>query len=64
MNEELAYREADGIEVSLLWARADGSLTVVCADTRTGDWFALTPEPATALDVFYHPYAYAARAAA
>jgi hypothetical protein len=64
MLEELAYREADGIEVALLWARGDGRLEVVCSDTRTGDAFTITPEPANALDVFYHPYAYAGRAAA
>jgi hypothetical protein len=59
--KELAQRESDGIEVTLLWSPADSSLTVVCADGRTGDWFALAVEPATALDVFDHPYAYAAR---
>ena len=58
--EELAHRDADGIEVSLLWSPADDSLTVVCSDGRTGDWFALAAESANALDVFYHPYAYAA----
>ena len=59
--EELAYREADGIGVALLWGPADGSLTVVCADARTGDWFAVAAERTNALDVFYHPYAHAAR---
>jgi hypothetical protein len=64
MTEELAYREADGIEVALLWGRADGRLTVVCSDTRTGEEFRLSPEPAKALDAFYHPFAYAVQAAA
>jgi len=59
--EELAHRESDGIDVALLWGRGDGSLTVVCSDARTGDWFALAAESTNALDVFYHPYAYAAR---
>ena len=58
--EELAHRDADGIEVALLWSRTDDSLTVVCTDARTGDWFALAAESTNALDVFYHPYAYAA----
>jgi hypothetical protein len=58
--EELAYREADGIEVSLMRGREDGTLTVVCTDVRTGERLLLTPDPAKALDVFYHPYAYAA----
>jgi hypothetical protein len=59
--EELAHRETDGVEVALLWRPSDGSLTVVCADARTGDQFAVAAEPANALEVFYHPYAYAAR---
>ena len=59
--EELAEREADGIKVALLWSPADDGLTVVCADVRTGDWFALAAESTHALDVFYHPYAYAAQ---
>jgi len=58
--EELAHREADGIEVSLLWSPADDSLTVVCADTRTDDRFAVSAESTNALDVFHHPYAHAA----
>jgi hypothetical protein len=58
---ELAYREADGIEVLLLWSPSDDSLTVVCADTRTEERFAVAAEPSNALDVFNHPYAYAAR---
>jgi hypothetical protein len=57
---ELAHREANGIEVALLWSPAHGGLTVVCADLRAGNCFALAAEPATALDVFHHPYAYAA----
>ena len=59
--EELAHREADGIEVSLLWSPDDDSLTVICADGRTGERFTVAAEPSIALDVFHHPYAYAAR---
>jgi hypothetical protein len=58
---ELAYRESDGIEVSLLWSPADDSLTVVCVDGRAEVQFAVAAEPSNALDVFHHPYAYAAR---
>jgi hypothetical protein len=58
--EELAYRVADGIEVSLLWSRADNSLTVRCADARTEERFVVAAEPTNALDVFNHPFAYAA----
>jgi len=59
--EELAHRDADGIEVSLLWSPADDSLTVSCVDARTEERFTIAAEPSIALDVFHHPYAYAAR---
>lgn len=59
---ELSYRESDGIQVSLLWSRADDELIVVVTDTRTGEAFELSASRANALDVFEHPYAYAASA--
>jgi len=58
--KELAHRASDGIEVSLLWHETGEGLTVVCTDERTGDWFALDADPKDALDVFHHPFAYAA----
>jgi hypothetical protein len=58
--EELDYRESDGIAVSLIWSRADGSLAVVVRDGRTGERFQLPIEPERALDAFRHPFAYAA----
>jgi hypothetical protein len=57
---ELAYRETDGVEVSLLWNRANDSLTVYVLDLRTEDAFELAVEASKALEVFHHPYAYAA----
>ncbi len=57
---ELAYRAGDGVEVSLLWSRADRSLIVVVSDARTGDRFELPAHPENALAIFHHPYAYAA----
>jgi hypothetical protein len=57
---ELAYRAGDGVEVSLLWTRSESRLTVVVSDSRTGDGFELPAHPENALDVFHHPYAYAA----
>jgi hypothetical protein len=58
---ELAHRQADGIEVSLLWNSTDNALTVAVADSRTGDSFNLAVDQRDrALDVFEHPYAYAA----
>ena len=58
--EELAYRENDGIEVSLLWNRASDSVTVFVSDTKSGDTFELAVGTDSPLEVFNHPYAYAA----
>jgi hypothetical protein len=57
---ELAYRMNDGLEVSLLWLKRDNRLTVLVADERTGDSFELPVGTQQPLDVFYHPFAYAA----
>lgn len=57
---ELAQRVNDGLEVSLVWGRADGHLAVIVSDLRTGDSFELAARPENALDVFHHPFAYAA----
>lgn len=57
--EELDYRENDGIEVSLLWSRDDDSLAVVVVDTKADETLELSVEPAEAMDVFHHPFAYA-----
>jgi hypothetical protein len=61
MQRELAERESDGISVILIWDDATGSLSVSVEDARTGDAFDLEANEANALDVFRHPYAYAAR---
>ncbi len=58
--KELAHRASDGVEVSLLWNESDGRVSVVCTDERSGDWFAINADPKDALDVFHHPFAYAA----
>jgi hypothetical protein len=57
---ELAAREGDGIQVTLLWRPGDNALTVSVEDTRVGHGFQLAVAPDHALDAFYHPYAYAA----
>jgi hypothetical protein len=57
---ELAQRAGDGVEVALLWNQGNNRLTVAVADTRTGHEFELSAHPENALDVFYHPFAYAA----
>ncbi|HEY1316544.1 MAG TPA: hypothetical protein VGF10_04965 [Gaiella sp.] len=58
---ELDQRTADGVEVALLWDANRDYLSVVVSDTRAGEAFELVlDERDDALDVFHHPYAYAA----
>jgi hypothetical protein len=58
---ELDSRGSDGITTRLLWAEADGRLFVDVSDAKTGDAFSLeVHDHSCALDVFHHPYAYAA----
>jgi hypothetical protein len=57
---ELAHRTSDGVEIVLFWHRISNELTVSVSDQRSGSYFELTAEPDYALDVFNHPYAYAA----
>ena len=58
---ELEHRTADGVEVALLWHAGGDVLSVVVSDTRVGEVFELVlDERDNALDVFHHPYAYAA----
>ncbi len=61
ITRELDRRTGDGIEVRLLWCQDDGRVTVAVSDTKTGVAFELpVREGERALDVFHHPYAYAA----
>ena len=57
---ELANRSNDGVEVTLVWTRSDGidELVVCVSDIRAGAYFEIPAEPARALDVYYHPFAY------
>jgi hypothetical protein len=58
---ELASRTSDGIHVQLLWCERDGGLAVAVADGKTGEAFAVdVRDGERAMDVFHHPYAYAA----
>lgn len=57
---ELDYRDNDGIEVSLLWNRADNSLSVHVYDSRSGDHFEVAAPASHAREVFTHPYVFAA----
>jgi hypothetical protein len=58
--KELASRTGDGVEVSLLWSPPDDRLLVVVEDAKAEERFALEARADNALDVFYHPFAYAA----
>ena len=58
---ELAYRMADGVEVALHWHTVGDYVSVVVSDARIGETFELVlDERDNAMDVFDHPYAYAA----
>lgn len=58
----LDMRTGDGIDVRLLWCQNDGRVTVAVTDTKTGEAFDVpVREGERALEVFHHPYAYAAR---
>ena len=59
-HRELAHRSNDGIEVVLFWHEPSGKLTVTVSEEQTGQSFELSAEPELALDVFNHPFAYAA----
>ena len=59
---ELDSRVSDGIHVRLLWHPAEGHVSVAVHDSKTGEAFELSVgEGDRALDVYRHPYAYAAR---
>jgi hypothetical protein len=57
---ELAHRVNDGVEIVLFWNEATDELTVCVSDERSRAYFELAARRDQALDVFYHPYAYAA----
>jgi hypothetical protein len=58
---ELNSRSGDGVDVALLWQQCDNKALVVVFDHRTGEAFRLdVRENDNALDMFHHPYAYAA----
>jgi len=59
-SRELAFRESDGVQVSLLWHARNDALTVEVEDSRDGQRFEIPVDRCHALDVFYHPFAYAA----
>ena len=57
---ELHSRVNDGIDVRLIWSE-HGRLWVSVADSKTGGEFSIdVRDRSLALDVFHHPFAYAA----
>ena len=59
---ELARRSSAGIDVTLYWHPTLDELIVCVRDERHGAHFEIHPQRYLALDVYYHPYAYADRA--
>ena len=58
---ELAHRRNDGLDVRLLWDPSSDSLRVSLVDAKSGAGFEVPVLPGQrALDVFHHPFAYAA----
>ena len=57
---ELAARESGYLQVALLWRPHSDLSTVSVNDVATGESFELVVKNESALDVYYHPYAYAA----
>jgi hypothetical protein len=57
---ELAHRERNGLEVTLVWNPASNELSVDVRDVREEQCFSLPVNAEHALDAFNHPFAYAA----
>jgi hypothetical protein len=60
MTLELAYRENDGVQVALIWDRDEDALTVAVHDAKKDEAFEVPVGDERPLEVFNHPYAYAA----
>jgi hypothetical protein len=59
--EELARRSSAGIDVTILWTSTTNTVSVAVDDEPAGNHFELViDDDASALEVFRHPYAYAA----
>jgi hypothetical protein len=56
---ELARRSSAGVDVTLYWHPVLDELIVCLCDERSGTHFEIRPPRYLALDVYYHPYAYA-----
>ena len=56
---ELARRSSAGVDVTLYWQPTLDEPIVCVWDERHGAHFEIRPPRNLALDVYYHPYAYA-----
>jgi hypothetical protein len=56
---ELAHRSSAGVDVTLYWHPTLDELIVSVRDKRYCAHFEIRPQHYLALDVYYHPYAYA-----
>jgi hypothetical protein len=58
---ELSSRYANGVGVELLWRQRDNTAVVAVVDYRNDETLVLdVHDTDNALDIFHHPYAYAA----
>jgi hypothetical protein len=58
-HRELARRSSAEVDVTLYWHPILDELIVCVHDKRNGAHFEIRPQSYLALDVYYHPYAYA-----
>ena len=56
---ELAGRQNEGLEVSLLWSKSANRVKVAVADSKQNEQFEFEVAGADALAAFNHPFAYA-----
>ena len=56
---ELARRSSAGVDVTLYWHPSLDEVIVSVYDEPRGAHFEVRPQRSLALDVYYHPYAYA-----
>jgi hypothetical protein len=59
LTRELAHRHQDGLEVTLLWDTHSNEVSIELIDDRRDTAFAFVVDPSSALEAFYHPFAYA-----
>jgi hypothetical protein len=59
---ELAQRLSGRDEVLLLWRPESERVELSVRDVASGEGFCIEVPPGSAIDAFYHPHAYVARA--